>query len=74
MTPEILVQLVATVGVIPALFIWLLIRVMNEAGVRETKLMDSLERQGESLEKVANTLDKLEERVERIENDIDRRM
>lgn len=71
MNPE-LIQLVTTVGVVPALFIWLLIRVMNEAKVREEKLMSHLEKSNESMENVAKTLERLEERVGHIEIDLKR--
>ncbi|WP_412733870.1 BhlA/UviB family holin-like peptide [Heyndrickxia sporothermodurans] len=71
MSAELLIQLVTTVGVLPALFIWLLMRTMNESKARETRLMDHLDRSNVNLEKIAHTLERLDERVTDIERQID---
>lgn len=77
MTVEVLVQLVMSLGVLPALFIFLLLYTLKqhekdkeESKQREDKLMIQLEKYNDSLEKISISQEKIVMRVENIENKI----
>ena len=77
MSVEVLVQLVMSLGVLPALFIFLLLYTLKqhekdkeESKQREDKLMIQLEKYNDSLEKISISQEKIVMRVENIENKI----
>lgn len=79
MSIEVLVQLIMSLGVLPALFIFLLVYTLKqhekdkeESKEREDKLMTHLEKTNVAHEKISVTLEKLEMRMEQIEKRIDR--
>lgn len=75
MSTEILVQLIMSLGVLPALFIFLLMytlkqheRDKGESKERENKLMTQLDKYNSSLERITLTHEKFDLRLSSIEN------
>lgn len=78
MTPELIIQLVMTFGIIPGLFVWLLFHTINEhkkdkelSQGREEKLMEHQSQLNKTIERNTTILEKLEMRTERIERQLD---
>ena len=79
MSLEMLLQLVMGFGVLPGLFVWLLLHVLKEHKAdkeesrhREEKLMAHLEKTNESHERIAKAMESLkyefDRRMERVED------
>lgn len=77
MTIEVLVQLIMSLGVLPALFIFLLLYTLKqhekdkqESKLREEKLMNQLDKYNSSLERITLTNEKFDLRLSNIEKEL----
>lgn len=57
-------------GIFAVLFGWLFWDTRKEAKVREDRLMNHIEKQGEALDKITDTMEKMDVRLTHIENKV----